>query len=140
LQRCAHTEVVVISTFDQDEYIYRSIQAGAKGYVLKDSDIEELLDVIRAAARGHAMLPNKVATTLVGRISATQRGKHLTKREYTVLTFIAKGLRNKDIADKLNITERTVKNHVTNIISKFGVDNRTEALSYALRKGLIKLD
>jgi DNA-binding NarL/FixJ family response regulator len=133
-------QVVVLSSFDQDEYIYQSIQAGAKGYVLKDSELEELLDVIRAAARGESLLPAHIATKLVRRVSATQSCYDLTKREYEVLNLLAGGLRNREIAEKLNITERTVKNHVTQIISKLGVKSRTEAVTQALRDKLIQID
>jgi two-component system NarL family response regulator len=133
-------QVVVLSSFDQDEYIYQSIQAGAKGYVLKDSDLEELLDVVRAASHGESLLPAHIATKLVRRVSAAQAGRDLTKREYEVLNLLAGGLRNKDIAKKLSITERTVKNHVTQIIAKMGVKSRTEAVTQALKDKLIQLD
>jgi DNA-binding NarL/FixJ family response regulator len=139
-KRVPTAQVVILSSFDQDEYIYRSIQAGAKGYVLKDSELEELLDVVRAAARGESLLPAHIATKLVKRVSAAQRGHGLTKREYEVLCFLAKGQRNREIAKRLNITERTVKNHVTQIIAKLGVKSRTEAVTKALKDKLIELD
>ncbi len=133
-------QVVILSSFDQDEYIYRTIQAGAKGYVLKGSELEELLEVVRAAARGESLLPAHIATKLVKRVSAAQRGHNLTKREYEVLGLLAKGLRNRGIAKKLNITERTVKNHVTQIIAKLGVKSRTEAVTKALKDKIIQLE
>jgi len=139
-KRVPTSQVVILSSFDQDEYIYRSIQAGAKGYVLKDSKLEELLDVVRAAARGESLLPAHIATKLVKRVSTTQAGYDLTKREYEVLRFLAKGMRNREIARRLNITERTVKNHVTQIIAKLGVKSRTEAVTQALKDKLIQLD
>jgi DNA-binding NarL/FixJ family response regulator len=139
-KRVPTAQVVIISSFDQDEYIYRSIQAGAKGYVLKDSELEELLDVVRAAAHGESLLPAHIATKLVKRVSTTQTGYDLTKREYEVLRFLAKGMRNREIARRLNITERTVKNHVTQIIAKLGVKSRTEAVTQALKDKLIQLD
>jgi DNA-binding NarL/FixJ family response regulator len=138
-KRVPTTQVVILSSFDQEEYIYRSIQAGAKGYVLKDSELEELLDVVRAAARGESLLPAHIATKLVRRVSAAQRGHGLTKREYEVLCSLAKGQRNREIAKRLNITERTVKNHVTQIIAKLGVKSRTEAVTKALKDKLIEL-
>lgn len=138
-KRVPATQVVVLSSFDQDEYIYQSIQAGAKGYVLKDSGLDDLLDVVRAAARGESLLPPHIATKLVRRVSAPQK-RGLTKREYDVLCYMGRGLRNKEIADRLNITERTVKNHVTQIIAKLGVKNRTEAVTVALKDQLIQLD
>ena len=139
-QRVPTTRVVILSTFDQDEYIYKGIQAGAIGYLLKDSELEELLKAIRAAARGESQLPANIATKLVGRISALREQATLTRREQEVLYSLAQGLRNREIADQLHITERTVKNHVTNIIAKLGVKSRTEAVSQALREGLVKLD
>jgi DNA-binding NarL/FixJ family response regulator len=134
------TQVVILSTFDQDEYIYQSIQAGARGYVLKDSGLDELLDVIRAAARGESLLPPHIATKLVERVAARERSQSLTDREHDVLCLLAQGLRNREIARQLNITERTVKNHVTQIIAKLGVKSRTEAVTQALKDRIIKLD
>lgn len=139
-KRVPKAQVVVLSSFDQEEYIYQSIQAGAKGYVLKDSELEELLDVVRAAARGESLLPAHIATKLVRRVSAAKRGHDLTKREYEVLCLMAKGMRNREIAKHLNITERTVKNHVTQVIAKLGVKSRTEAVTQALKEKLICLD
>jgi DNA-binding NarL/FixJ family response regulator len=139
-QRVPTTRVVILSTFDQDEYIYKGIQAGAIGYLLKDSGLDELMNVVRAAARGESLLPPKIATKLVGRISVLPGQQHLTNREDDVLHLLARGLRNKDIAEQLQITERTVKSHVASIIAKLGVKSRTEALSQALRDGLVNLD
>jgi len=139
-QRVPTTRVVILSTFDHDEYIYKGIQAGAIGYLLKDSELEELLKAIRAAARGESQLPANIATKLVGRISAVREQATLTRREQEVLYSLAQGLRNREIADRLHITERTVKNHVANIIAKLGVKSRTEAVSQALKEGLVKLD
>ncbi|MBN1979779.1 MAG: response regulator transcription factor [Anaerolineae bacterium] len=139
-KRVPKAQVVVLSSFDQEEYIYQSIQAGAKGYVLKDSELEELLDVIRAAARGESLLPAHIATKLVESVSAVKRGHDLTKREYEVLCLMARGMRNREIAKRLNITERTVKNHVTQVIAKLGVKSRTEAVTQALKEKLICLE
>ncbi len=130
-------QIVVLSTFDQDEYIYESIQAGAKGYVLKDCGLDELLSVIRAAARGESLLPVHIATRLVEFISSPRKGRDLTKRECDVLCLMTQGLRNKEIAAQLHITERTVKNHVAQVIAKLGVRSRTEAVAQALREKLI---
>jgi DNA-binding NarL/FixJ family response regulator len=137
-ERVPTAQVVILSTFDQDEYIYRSIQAGAKGYVLKDSGLDELLAVVRAAARGESLLPAHIAAKLARRVAAPRR--ELSKREYEVLCLLAKGLRNREIAKRLGITERTVKNHVAQIIVKLGVRSRTEAVTQALKDELIRLD
>lgn len=138
-QQIPAPRVVILSSFDQDEYVYRGIQAGAKGYLLKDGEVDELLNVVRAAARGESLLPPRIATKLVERISVSPRQQSLTCRETEVLHSLARGLRNKEIAAQLDITERTVKNHVANIIAKLGVKSRTEALSQALKAGLVKL-
>jgi DNA-binding NarL/FixJ family response regulator len=139
-QQTPKVKVVVLSTFDQDEYIYQSVQAGAKGYVLKGSGLDELLDVVRSAATGKLLLSSDIATKLIGHISTPDLGLSLTEREREVLRFLARGWRNREIAQHLCISERTVKNHVTNIITKLGVKSRTEAVSQAFKEGLIKLD
>ncbi len=139
-QQSPTTQVVILSSFDQDEYIYKAIEAGARGYILKDIDLPALLDVVRAAAKGEAVLPPNIATRLVEHISAQRAQASLTKREQEVLCLLAKGLRNKEIAGQLNITERTVKSHVANIIAKLGVSSRTEAVSQALKEGRVRLD
>ncbi len=134
------THVVILSSFDQDEYIYKAIQAGARGYILKDIELPALLDVVRAAAQGESVLPPAIATKLVGHISAQRTQASLTQREQEVLCLLAKGLRNKEIASQLHIAERTVKSHVANIIAKMGVSSRTEAVSQALKEGRVKLE
>ncbi len=140
IQRIPTTQVVILSSFDQDEYIYQGIQAGARGYLLKDSGLEELLNVVRVAARGESLLSPNIATRLVKRISTPQEQPNLTNRERDVLHLLARGLRNREIADQLRIAERTVKSHITNIIAKLGVRSRTEAVSRVLKKGWVKLD
>jgi DNA-binding NarL/FixJ family response regulator len=140
IHRVPTAQVVMISSFDQDEYIYQSIQAGARGYVLKSSGVEELLNVVRAAARGESLLSPNIATRLVGHISAVDKRQEFTPREHEVLHLLARGLRNKEIASQLHITERTVKNHIANIMAKLGVESRTEAILQALKERLVKLN
>ncbi len=140
IQQVPTTQVVILSSFDQDEYIYKAIQAGARGYLLKDIELHALLDIVRAAARGESVLPPAIATKLVEHISAQHTQARLTRREQEVLCLLARGLRNKEIASQLNIAERTVKSHVANIIAKLGVNSRTEAVSQALKEGRIKLE
>ncbi|MCL4298382.1 MAG: response regulator transcription factor [Anaerolineae bacterium] len=139
-QRVPTTQVVIFSNFDQDEYIYQSLQAGARGYVLKTSTVEELLDVVRAAARGESLLPPNIATRLVEQISTIDKRPDFTPREEEVLGLLAQGLRNKEIGEQLHITERTVKNHIANIMAKLGVESRTEVILQALKGRLIELD
>jgi DNA-binding NarL/FixJ family response regulator len=131
--------VVVLSSFDQDEYIYKCIQAGAKGYVLKGDSLDGLFEVLRAAAKGESLLPPHIATKLVERISSPPTDHGLTRREMEVLGLLGQGLRNREIGARLHITERTVKNHVARIIAKLGVKSRTEAVSLAVKENLIDL-
>jgi len=139
-QSVPKAQVVILSTYDQDEYIYKGIQAGAKGYLLKGTGFKELLGAVRAAARGEALLPSSIVAKLLQRLTTVREQPNLTSRECDVLRLLARGSRNKEIATELQITERTVKNHVTNIIAKLGVKNRTEAVSCALKEGLVKLE
>lgn len=138
-QQVPMSNVVILSSYDQDDYIYKSLQAGAKSYALKGDNIEVLLEVVRAAARGKSLLPPHIATRLVNRIAAPLPDSGLTAREVEVLKLLAEGLRNKEIGETLHITERTVKNHVAKIITKLNVKSRTEAVSYAVRNKLIEL-
>lgn len=127
--------IVVLTTYDGDEDIYRALQAGARGYLLKGMFTEELVDAIRAVHSGRTHIPKEVADRLADRMG----GPNLTAREMSVLELIVKGLSNKEIADKLGIFESTVKTHVNNILSKLGVSDRTQAATTALQRGLVHL-
>jgi DNA-binding NarL/FixJ family response regulator len=127
--------VVVLTTFDGDEDIYRSLQAGAQGYLLKDMFFEELEDAIRTVHAGGRRIPGIVAERLAGRVGSTD----LTGRELEVLERIVRGMSNKEIASALDISEATVKSHVNNILSKLGVADRTQAATTAIRRGLVRL-
>jgi two-component system NarL family response regulator len=127
--------VIVLTTFDGDEDIYRSLQAGAMGYLLKDMFFEELEDAIRTVHAGGRRIPGIVAERLAGRVG----GSDLTGRELEVLEQIVFGHSNKEIADALGISEATVKSHVNNILSKLGVADRTQAATTAIRRGLVRL-
>jgi DNA-binding NarL/FixJ family response regulator len=139
------TEIVVLTTYDSDEYIFKGIEAGARGFLLKGASKNELLSAIRAASRGEALLPPVVAGKLVQRFSQMAQRQSgdgdetLTERELEVLRLMAQGARNKEIAHDLTITERTAKAHVSSILGKLAASDRTEAVTIALRKGLIKL-
>ena len=127
--------VIVLTTFDGDEDIYRSLQAGAQGYLLKDMFFEELEDAIRTVHAGGRRIPGVVAERLAGRVG----GSDLTGRELEVLEQIVLGRSNKEIAAALDISEATVKSHVNNILSKLGVADRTQAATTAIRRGLVRL-
>ena len=126
---------IVLTTFDGDEDIYRSLQAGAQGYLLKDMFFEELEDAIRTVHAGGRRIPGIVAERLAGRVGASD----LTGRELEVLEQIVIGHSNKEIAAALDISEATVKSHVNNILSKLGVADRTQAATTAIRRGLVRL-
>jgi two-component system, NarL family, response regulator len=127
--------IVILTTFDGEEDIYRGLRAGAKAYLLKDSPQQELLDCIHAVARGQKYLPPQVAARLAERMDNSE----LSKRELEVLRQLATGMSNKQIARVTGITEGTVKFHVTSIMSKLDSKSRTEAVAVAVKRGLIGL-
>ena len=127
--------IVVLTTFDGDEDIYRAIKAGAKGYLLKDSAREALMECIRRVHAGETCIPPTLAAKLAERVS----GEALSAREIEVLQRIAAGKSNKEIGAELFISEGTVKTHVKSIFSKLDVVSRTEAVATATRRGLIQL-
>jgi DNA-binding NarL/FixJ family response regulator len=126
---------VVLTTFDGDEDIFRAIQAGAKGYLLKDVPREALMDCIRRVHAGETCIPVHLAMKLAERVS----GETLSEREIDVLKLMARGKSNKEIGSGLFISEGTVKSHVKNIFAKLNVISRTEAVANATRRGLIQL-
>jgi DNA-binding NarL/FixJ family response regulator len=134
------TRVLVLTTFDADADILRAVEAGATGYLLKDTPRERLFPAIRAAARGETVLAPTVATRLVsqmrGRAATTEA---LTSREVEVLELVARGSSNADIAAALFISEATVKTHLLHTFAKLGVDDRTAAVVAALERGIIAL-
>jgi two-component system NarL family response regulator len=127
--------IIVLTTFDGDEDIYRAMQAGAKAYLLKGMEVEELLTAIRAVHTGHARVPSSIAEKLAQRVAS----QDLTAREVEVLGRILAGRANKEIANDLNISEATVKSHVNSLLSKLGVDDRTHAAMVALQRGIVHL-
>ncbi|HEX4651965.1 MAG TPA: response regulator transcription factor [Granulicella sp.] len=128
--------IIVLTTFDGDEDIFRAIQAGARGYLLKGMDAEELIDAIQTVHRGKSRIPAAVAERLAERLS----GNALTDRETEVLKTIVAGKSNKEIAAALFISEATVKTHINNLLSKLGVADRTQAATMALHRGIVHLD
>ncbi len=135
LKRFPKARVLMLTAYDGDADIGRALEAGVLGYVLKRSTGEDLLPALRAVAAGTRWIPGDVAGQLASRKSFEQ----LTPRELSVLDELAKGLANKQIADALQITEHTVKDHVKNILAKLRVADRTEAVTVALQRGIIHL-
>lgn len=127
--------IIVLTTFDGDEEIYRALQAGAKGYLLKGMSGDELIEAVRAVHAGKTRVPAPVAERLVGRMA----GPGLTSRELDVLKAIVAGRSNKEIAHDLSISQATVKTHINNILSKLGVADRTQATTTALQRGIVQL-
>ncbi len=125
--------IIVLTTYDGDEDIYRSLQAGAQGYLLKDMFFEELEQAIRKVHAGSRLIPGPVAERLAERMG----GSNLTGRELEVLEEIVRGRSNKEIAGLLNISEATVKSHINNLLSKLGVTDRTQAATTALQRGIV---
>jgi len=131
----ASARVIVLTTFDTDNEISRAIKAGAKGYLLKDAQREELLECIRKVHAGETCIP----PSLVAKLAAGMSSEALTGRELDVLTLLARGKSNKEIGVNLYISETTVKSHLRSIFTKLNVLSRTEAITTASRRGLVQL-
>lgn len=127
--------VLILTTYDSDADILPAISAGATGYLLKDTDPDDLLDAVRMAAAGETVLTPAIAKRLVTRVRAPERA--LTPREIQILTMVASGQSNLSIARSSFITEATVKSHLVQVFAKLGVDNRTAAVTEARRRGII---
>jgi two-component system NarL family response regulator len=127
--------IVVLTTYDGDEDIYKALQAGAQGYLLKGASSEELISAVRSVHAGERYIPSLVAERLAGRVGAEQ----LTERELEVLQNIVLGRSNKEIAQHLHISEATVKTHINNLLSKLMVSDRTQAAVTALQRGIVQL-
>ena len=136
--RCPGTRVLVLTTYDTDADILRAVEAGATGYLLKDTPREQLFPAIRSAARGETVLAPSVATRLVNRMREPAE-EALTAREVEVLELVARGSSNADIAGALFISEATVKTHLLHAFAKLGVDDRTAAVVAAIERGIIAL-
>ena len=132
--------IVILTTYNEDDLMIRGLQSGARGYLLKDTNREALIDTIVAASRGDALLTPSIlkrVLTVQQTASAAPKDSVLTERELEVLQAAALGERNKEIAYKLGITERTVKAHLQSIYQKFGVDSRAAAVAVAAQQGLL---
>ena len=138
------TRVVVLTISDQDGDVLDAILAGACGYLLKDSSIQDLMQGIRAASVGEALISPHIASKVLQRVRATSvetgdavQGPELSDRETEVLRLIANGKDNAEIARELHISPKTVKNHISNILMKLQIENRIQAAVYAVRRGLV---
>ena len=136
------THIIVLTSYTEDEYLFSAMRAGARGYLLKDVEPEDLVNAIRAAVRGQATLHPSVAARLVQGIDHPNNDSldDLTERELDVLRLVARGKSNKEIAEELVIAEGTVKSHVSNILSKLHLAHRTQAALYAVRRRLVSID
>lgn len=152
-------KVVILTTFDRDDYLFDALEAGASGFLLKNADADDLVDAIRAAADGHALLAPEVTMRVIGRMvpgrggmsdpaagsedsSGVASGKEampqLTEREREVLQLMARGLSNAEIATEAFVSEATVKTHVSNVLAKLGVRDRVQAVIAAYDSGLVR--
>lgn len=132
-------QVLVLTTYDTDSEIVRAVEAGATGYLLKDVPREELFRAVRLCARGEAVLSPPIAARLLGRMRGPAE-ENLSMRELEVLSLVAKGFSNKEIARQLKISEATVKTHLLHAFGKLGVDDRTAAVTVALERGILRLE
>ena len=137
-----HSQIIVLTSYHEDEYIFPALRAGALSYVLKDVGPDELADTVRKAARGESVLHPRVASRVVQELRGARRDTpnlftDLSDRELEVLRLIADGLSNAAIANKLFISEKTVKGHVSNILSKLHMMDRTQAAVFAWQQGLV---
>jgi DNA-binding NarL/FixJ family response regulator len=139
--RYDHVEVVALTSFGDEERVYAALEAGASGYLLKDSDADEVAAAVRAAHRGELQLDPAVARRLTRSLRAAPRDPkaELTTRELEVLRLLGAGKANKDIAAELSISERTARTHVSNILGKLGLSSRTQAALWAVREGLVEV-
>lgn len=142
----ADIHILMLTSFGDDDMVFAAIKAGALGYLLKDSSPEELLQAIRNVHRGRSSLHPDIALKVIQELNKPIPPTHplteepLTEREVEVLQLVARGFSNNDIADKLVVSERTVRTHISNILGKLHLANRTQAALYALREGIASLD
>jgi two-component system, NarL family, response regulator LiaR len=142
-----HVGVIILTMYRQDQYVFEAIKAGARAYLLKDADSDELLRAIRVVAGGEALLDSGIALKMIEEFRRLQTEPvgadgitQLTERELDILRLVAQGLDNVDIGERLGFSEKTIRNRLTTIFEKLHVNNRIQAALYALRQGLVSLD
>jgi two-component system NarL family response regulator len=128
--------VIILTSYETDEDIYRAVQAGAQGYLLKDTSLREMVEAIKVIHGGKRYIPRQIAARLAERMMRT----NITARELEILKLLAKGLTNKQIGHVFGISDNTVRNHVNSIIEKLEVSDRTEAATTAIQRGIITVD
>jgi two-component system, NarL family, response regulator NreC len=148
-QKLPSTGVVIVSATDDDQQIFDAIEAGVSGYVVKDDTAQSMLSAVEHAIEGKAYLPPLIAKRVMDRVAGAMGGRNdlatntsstpLSGREVNVLRLLAEGKRNREIANDLCISERTVGNHITNIYNKLGIYDRAQAVVYAIKKGIIRV-
>jgi DNA-binding NarL/FixJ family response regulator len=136
-EEAPEVEVIALTSVLEDASVVGAIRAGATGYLLKDTNAEELRRAVKAAAAGQVQLSPEAAARLMREVRAPEKAESLTERETDVLRLLAQGQANKEIARELGIGEKTVKTHVSSILSKLGVESRTQAVLHAMKVGLI---
>ncbi len=134
------TQVLILSAYDDEDYVVAAIEAGAAGYLLKTAHASEVIAAIRTVAGGHVVLDPKIARHVIGRRADPDDAEQPTPRELEILRLAALGLRTRDIAERLRVSTRTVESHFTSIYSRLGVGSRTEAIVRAASRGWIRLD
>ncbi|WP_366923031.1 response regulator transcription factor [Metallumcola ferriviriculae] len=137
------TEIIALTIHDDEEYVFEMVNAGVSGYVLKDIDAEILVEAVKDVVQGKSIIHPSITTKILDKFQQMSKGEKeeaspLTPREMEVLTAITMGLSNKEIGDRLFISDKTVKNHITNIFRKLNVSDRTQAAVFALKHNIIK--
>jgi DNA-binding NarL/FixJ family response regulator len=140
------TRVIVLTTFDLDEYVFEALRVGASGFLLKDAPAEELADAVRVVAAGDSLLAPQVTRRVIDafvgraaphRVRPDERLRHLTPREVEVLRLLARGLSNQDISERLFVSEGTTKTHVSNVLAKLGLRDRVQAVVFAYENAVV---
>ncbi len=137
------TGVIILTMYRRDDYVFEAIKAGASGYLLKEVELDELLEAIRAVARGEAVIDSAVASRVLAELRQPARSQPkpvLAERDVEILRLLAQGLKNQAIAERLSLSEKTVRNRLSLVFRQLHLENRTQAVLYALREGIVETD